>query len=181
MSPRVRSGSSWQTGAVSWTVGDLATEHHHAAHTLNQAEVPRVGPVTPDAFARLVDWSEIALALTRGDELGAFALVLGPGCPYESGNYRWFGPRYESFGYLDRIVVAPEHRRWGLGRMLYSEVDRRLDAPWFCCEVNIAPRNEASLAFHEALGFEPVGERDHDEVTRVVMLARRVGSEPFAS
>jgi uncharacterized protein len=63
--------------------------------------------------------------------------------------------------------------------MLYDEVERvaretgRLEVT---CEVNVRPRNEASLAFHAARGSVEVGRQETDAGSKtVVMLARRVG------
>ncbi len=38
------------------------------------------------------------------------------------------------------------------------------------CEVNTRPRNDTSLAFHEAWGFKPVGEQDVAGGSKTVMM-----------
>jgi predicted GNAT superfamily acetyltransferase len=44
------------------------------------------------------------------------------------------------------------------------------------CEVNVRPRNDASLAFHEAIGFREVGQQDTDGgAKRVSLLALDLG------
>jgi predicted GNAT superfamily acetyltransferase len=99
-------------------------------------------------------------------------------------NYAWFTARYDSFAYVDRIVVAEHARGIGLGRRFYAELEEfaRSRAPWILCEVNTRPRNEVSLAFHERLGFEAVGEQDTEEGRkRVVMLRKAVASPEPAS
>jgi predicted GNAT superfamily acetyltransferase len=42
--------------------------------------------------------------------------------------------------------------------------------PVLFCEVNVRPRNETSLAFHEAIGFREVGQQDTDGGTKRVSL-----------
>ena len=39
-----------------------------------------------------------------------------------------------------------------------------------CAEVNIKPRNERSLIFHEKFGFTPVGEQDTEGGSKRVQL-----------
>ena len=84
----------------------------------------------------------------------------GPGVDYDSENYRWFCERYERFVYVDRVVVAPDAWGMGIGRALYTEFVSAADGnPVLCAEVNLLPRNDRSLVFHEMFGFMPVGEQ----------------------
>lgn len=136
-------------------------------HAVNQAEVPAVGEETPEALARIAELSTIALVAEEEGRVAGFCLVLEPGTDYGSGNYRWFGDRYDDFIYLDRIAIAPEFQRRGLGRRMYAEVERLSaercpTARRFTLEVNLRPRNDTSLAFHESLGFVEVGQRETD-------------------
>lgn len=165
---------------------------------LNQGALPAVGSLDLAALRVLVDRSTMALAVTRvsfdgsnddstgptgsidataasaPSELAGFCLVLPPGSEYASVNYRWFADRYTDFAYLDRVVIAPEHRGSGLGRELYEYVEATTDAEWFCLEVNLRPRNDASLAFHERMGFAEVGQQETDYGALVSMQAKRL-------
>lgn len=156
------------------TVDDLAW-----AHALNQANVPEVGSETADAFAHLLDVAVVALIAELDGTPSAMAIAMLAGADYHSTNYAWFCERYAHPLYLDRIAVAASARRHGLGRMLYAEVERRgrLAAPevdMFCLEVNTEPRNDVSLAFHHALGFDDLAERDTPKGIRVMMMARPI-------
>ena len=90
---------------------------------------------------------------------------------YRSDNYRWFSERYEHFIYVDRVVVAPNEWGMGIGRALYTEFVSAVDRhPVLCAEVNLLPRNDRSLAFHEAFGFVPVGEQDTEGGSKRVQM-----------
>jgi len=102
-----------------------------------------------------------------------------PGRDYDSPNYGWFAARYPRFVYVDRIAVDAGHRGAGLARRLYDEVvavARRRGCDLVCAEVNVQPRNEASLAFHARYGFSEqaeVADPRYQEL-RVAMLTYRV-------
>lgn len=159
-----------------YVAADLA-----AVYAINQAEVPAVGDETPDSLAHIGRESVIALVAVDGagdlEQIAGFCMVLAPGADYGSGNYRWFADCYEDFVYLDRIAIAPTHQRRGLGRTLYAEVDRLArercpGATDFCLEVNLRPRNDTSLAFHAALGFAEVGQRETSYGALVSLMTR---------
>ncbi len=101
------------------------------------------------------------LAELEGEPAG-FLLALAPGARYASPNFRWFCERYRDFVYIDRIVVATEAGRRGLGRALYADLERTVPpgTTALACEVNLRPPNPGSLAFHERLGFREVGRQE---------------------
>ena len=82
---------------------------------------------------------------------GGFVVTIDPRDGYDSTNYGWFAKAFDRFYYLDRIVLHADFRRRGLGGLVYDEIER-VAAPYgrLRLEVNLAPRNDASLAFHEA-------------------------------
>ncbi|MGD8415022.1 MAG: GNAT family N-acetyltransferase [Candidatus Latescibacterota bacterium] len=56
------------------------------------------------------------------------------------------------------VFVAREHHRRGIGRRLYNELLDILTRQGIAnAYAGIAQPNPASVAFHEAMGFEPVG------------------------
>jgi len=144
---------------------------------LNNDAVPAVGELDLDRLVRLIEISTTALVAHDDAAVAGFCLVLDPDTDYTSVNYRWFGDRYTNFAYLDRVVVAPEHRGRGVGRALYEHVEadaRRAARAWFCLEVNLRPRNDESLAFHDRLGFVEVGQQETDYGSLVSMQAREL-------
>jgi uncharacterized protein len=146
-------------------------------HAINQAEVPAVGDETEGSLGHIADESVIAVVAEEDGSIAGFCLVLAPGADYDSGNYLWFSERYDDFVYLDRVAIAPAFQRRGLGRALYAEVERlaaerRPNATHVTLEVNLRPRNDTSLAFHDALGFVEVGQRDTEYGAVVSLMAK---------
>ena len=132
--------------------------------TLNARNVVKLAPMDE---ARLHDLRETADRFDVVDVDGAFAgfvITFAPGTPYDSENYRWFAARHQRFYYLDRIVLHEEFRRQGLGGFVYDEIEK-VAAPYtrLALEVNLVPRNDASLAFHAARGYQEVGRLGDDE------------------
>lgn len=145
-----------------------------AVCALNEAALPAVNSLTPEAMAAFMPLSiYFKVAIVDGNVAG-FLIGLGPDSIHTSSNYRWFQKRRDDFIYVDRIVIAATARGRGLGRRLYADFARGCgaDAAVLACEVNIRPRNQESLDFHSRLGFTAVGEHTSDEGKRVVMLER---------
>ena len=132
--------------------------------TLNDANVVKLAPMDE---ARLHELRRLADRFDVLDVDGAFAgfvITFAPGTAYDSENYRWFSARHADFYYLDRIVLHEHFRRRGLGGFVYDEIER-IAAPYqrLDLEVNLVPRNDASLAFHAGRGYVEVGRLGDDE------------------
>ena len=87
---------------------------------LNNAAVPAVNYLQ---LSELKDiWAESShfLSISLQSQLVGFVLTLRENALYTSANYRWFAARYSSFLYIDRIVIAPQFQRSGIGRRLYN-------------------------------------------------------------
>ena len=126
----------------------LALNNEHAAET---------SLLTAEKFDRMIAAARVA---TRIGEDAAFLLGFDRGDAYDGANFAWFRERFESFLYVDRVVVGQAWRRLGLGRLLYEDLFRRAQRQGqaaIACEVNMRPPNPVSDAFHEALGFVEVG------------------------
>ncbi len=146
---------------------------------LNNASTPHVNELTrPELEALLADAAYARLVIADGMASGAL-IVLPPGCGYESVHYRWFSKRFDHFLYVDRVMIAETAAGRGLGRTLYEDLEafaKAQRAPLITLEVNAEPPNPRSMAFHERLGFLPVGELEHEGGNkRVVLMAKPLG------
>jgi predicted GNAT superfamily acetyltransferase len=155
---------------------DAVADDLPAIHAINQANVPAVGDIT---FAEL-EWYFAEAAALRVAEIdglvAGFLLALQPGLDYSSLNYAWFSARYTDFCYIDRVAVGEQWRRRGVARALYADIEayaRAMSAPLLACEVNLRPRNDMSLAFHERQGFIEVGQQDTDGGHKTVVMLLR--------
>jgi predicted GNAT superfamily acetyltransferase len=147
---------------------------------LNDAAAPAVNALGRAAFAAHVPGCDLAVIAADDDGPLGFLLALAPGAAYASENYRWFGAHVPGSLYVDRVVVAPHAHGRGVGRALYAAVDaraRELGLRVVTCEVNVDPPNPQSLAFHDRLGFEPLGEL----VTKGGAVTVRLLRRPVAS
>ncbi len=146
----------------------------------NNAAVPAVNGLTRAELEWFAEHAHSFLVRPGVDgSVAGFVVGLdGPGLSYESANYAWFSARYERFIYVDRIVVAASGRGGGVGRALYDAFAARGRDDGhhtLLAEVNIRPRNDGSLRFHERYGFRPVGQQDTDGgAKRVTMLEKRL-------
>lgn len=160
---------------MQWIIRDACDSDIDPVLSLNQSEVPHVGSVDSQKMRWYLGNASYFRVATFGGELGAYLVGFRPGTAYKSPNYLWFCDRYDDFGYVDRIAVAPPARRTGLASRMYDDFAATLpeSVDIMTCEVNIRPPNPSSLAFHRRLGFEQVGTlRSRDGAKEVAMLAR---------
>ena len=146
---------------------------------LNNAAVPAVNELTLDemawffAVARCCVVAEVPSSTVSGPAALLVGLD-GPGVGYDSLNYRWFSERFDRFLYVDRVVVDPSAYRNGVGRAFYEAFMATSDGhTHLCAEVNTVPRNERSLAFHDAMGFSDVGEQSDEGTGKTVRMYAR--------
>jgi predicted GNAT superfamily acetyltransferase len=143
-----------------------------AALALNNGSVPALNELDSAEIERLHGMSALSLTAEVDGQFAGFCITFPPGVDYASLNYGWFSRNYDDFIYLDRIAVDPAFRRYGIGRAFYASVIERFTGvfPLFLCEVNVRPRNEASLLFHHSIGFREVGQQDTDGGNKTVSL-----------
>ena len=153
----------------------LGPADHDDVLALNERHQHLTAPMDADRLRHLAAVGAVEV-FREGDRFAGFVVTVTSGAAFDSENFAWFAERFDTFTYLDRIVVHEEARRRGLAARVYDAVEARtaLTAPLLALEVNIDPPNDASLAFHAGRGFEPVGERfivDHT----VAMMVKRLG------
>lgn len=145
------------------------------ALALNERCVPAMNSLSPDRMEWFLREAETFRVAVAGSSLAGFLICLAPEAPYLSPNFRWVKRRCSDFLYIDRVAVAPAFRRCGLASRLYRDAVRQAGSRFtaMACEVNLRPRNEASIRFHRRLGFRTVGSQDHGYV-EVRYLTRRL-------
>ncbi|MEM6627457.1 MAG: GNAT family N-acetyltransferase [Pseudomonadota bacterium] len=143
---------------------------------LNAASEPHVGPMDRAHYLALASMAA-AVRVAEADEtpLGV-AILFAPGAAYGSENYRWFEENAPRSLYVDRVMVAAAARCRGVGKALYEDalaLGEVLELEGVSAEVNDAPPNPVSMAFHASFGFETLTVRPlSDGNKRVAMLYR---------
>jgi predicted GNAT superfamily acetyltransferase len=169
------SGSSLPAGL---RIRDVAPADLPAMLGINNAAVPAMNTLDPADLAWLVDHAGYARVAEADGEIIGFLIALPPGTQYASANYRWFGERYASFLYIDRVAIAAPARGRGIGSAMYADLSRVAAGRYECllAEVNAEPPNPESVRFHERNGFIHVGELEHHydgaHASRVLMMRR---------
>lgn len=148
-----------------------------AVLALNQSHLDAVGPLDTERLAWLATIAERVLVAEDAGTIAGFLVLVGPDAAYDSPNYGWFVDRERSFLYLDRVVVAPTHRRRGVGTTLYAAAED-LAVPYgaMALEVYAVPPNEGSLAFHAARGYAEMGRLEQSNGKTAAMLVKRLGA-----
>ena len=106
----------------------------------------------------------IAGAFTAACVGGTSALLIAfdQDAQYANPNFEWFGERWSRFVYIDRVIVAEDHRGEGLARLLYGNLFERMKDTGHQrvgCEVNLDPPK---------LGFVEQGRAALGDRSRVV-------------
>jgi uncharacterized protein len=141
---------------------------------LNERNVMALAPMDEPRLHELRGLADHFDVIDVDGAFGGFVVTFAPGTSYDSENYRWFSDRRDDFYYLDRIVLHEDVRRRGLGGFVYDEVERTAARHGrLALEVNLVPRNEPSLLFHERRGYVEVG-RLGDERHLVSLMEKRL-------
>lgn len=133
-------------------------EEYPALLALNNAHATELSWQDPAAFAALLDDAWHVRTVGGAD---ALLVAFDQDAAYDNANFAWFAARYRRFVYVDRIVVAGRARGLGHAVRLYRDLVERARAAGhalLACEINREPPNPGSRAFHERLGFAPVGD-----------------------
>ena len=126
---------------------------------LNEDVVPAVNSLNIDQVSWFAEHAIYFKVAEIKGQFSGFLIGLRAGLDYDSPNYQYFRQRHSDFAYVDRVAVAGHARRSGLASRLYEDFGRTLHGKVdrMACEVNIEPPNEASMRFHERMGFKQVG------------------------
>jgi predicted GNAT superfamily acetyltransferase len=145
--------------------------------SLNNAHAMETSPLEKSSLAALLNIAFYARGLDQGGT--AFLIAFDHSAPYDNPNFNWFKQRYESFVYIDRVIVAAAARSRGIARLLYQDlfaVAGQAGHHRVVCEINLLPPNPASDAFHDAMGFAEVGQAIiHDGAKTVRYFEKTLG------
>ena len=135
-------------------------------YDLNQANTPEVGSLeSKKHLNKLIDLSSYNLLILKGDEVIGFIICMREGSAYGSENYKFFTKKLKKFLYVDRVAIDEQHRRAGLGQVIYKDIFKlaKKESLPIALEVNTQPINQPSLDFHKKMGFDQVGAKDFDD------------------
>jgi predicted GNAT superfamily acetyltransferase len=150
---------------------ERATNADYAAILeLNETAVPHVNSISMATLGELVSQAFYFRVAREQEKIAGFLIALSQTTSYESPNFLWFRARYDSFVYVDRIVVSSAYRRSGIGRDLYCDLEQAASvaAPSLTCEVNLDP---SSLPARSGLRHS-AGQRIH-RLDRFVLQRNR--------
>jgi predicted GNAT superfamily acetyltransferase len=142
------------------SIRDVMTADFDAVVALNASEVQHTSPMNLERLRLLDSISEYHKAATVNGKVAGFLLVMRDGCDYINDNFEWFSLRYNSFLYVDRIVVGSSYQGLKLGTLLYKDLfgyARAKRITSIACEYNVVPPNELSRMFHNKFSFYQVG------------------------
>lgn len=135
-------------------------DYEFVLHT-NKDNVAVLSPMNKHRMLLLASMAEQFLIAEVNGVPAAFIITFREGATaYDSENFQWFRAKYDSFLYVDRIVIAEPYRGMGVGSALYKTVfehARNTHVPYITCEIDTIPYNEISLNFHQKMGFHEVG------------------------
>ncbi len=138
----------------------ITTEDIDDVLALNHRNVVKLAPLDAPRLDEIRGWADRVDVVVVDDRFAGFVVTFQAGTPYDSDKYEFFSDRFgDDFYYLDRIVLHEDFRRRGLGSFVYDEVEQtaREESARMALEVNLVPRNDASLAFHQGRGYVEVG------------------------
>ena len=139
---------------------------------LNQKNTPDVSDSSFEMMSYFLKVSEYFRTLTIVEKPVGFLIALMPGKDYQSDNYRWFNNRYNSFMYIDRVVISEKYQGIGYGKLFYNDLHNfsKGRVSKLACEVNTRPMNQQSIKFHDKFGFYEVGTLETENGKKKVSL-----------
>ncbi len=140
-------------------IRDFTAQDLAIIHATNETNLPHVNSLNMAQFTELANKTAYFKVATLDGKIAGFLMAMTPKADYASDNYQWFSHEYEDFIYVDRIITLDHARGHGVGSALYHDIEsycRNHQISRICCEVNIRPANEASIAFHEKRGYKQV-------------------------
>jgi predicted GNAT superfamily acetyltransferase len=160
------------------SIRDIRSSDFQEVLRINAKSSPGVSQLTASAVERLT--TDATLTWIAVAEPGIVGYLIGFmwSAIYDGEEFTWFKERGWDFVYIDQVALTPSYRGRGIGRMMYSELER-WGAHQLCrslnCEVNLDPPNPGSLAFHRSYGFIEIGRMRTSDGRHVALLQKQVG------
>jgi hypothetical protein len=141
---------------------------------INQQALPAVSSVTIKEMQHFLEIVDYFKTLKVDNIIRGFLIALTPGKDYQSVNYKWFEKKYNSFMYVDRIVIDPSFQGRGLGTTFYNDLTdfSKKIVTRITCEVNLKPSNKESMLFHSKYGFKQIDTQFTDGGKKEVSLMK---------
>ena len=154
----------------------MALQDQAAVLAMNAAARPHVAPLDAAELSRLRATSDSHLVIEDSNEVLGYALIFTDRDSYDGEEFQLFRTQTTApFTYIDQVVVAASARGRGVGRRLYEAIEeaaRSRGHGRLCCEVNLAPPNPVSLAFHTSIGFRTMQDVNTQDGRRVSLLEK---------
>ena len=126
---------------------------------LNQQSGVETLQLSSADFAELLQACNFRVDDAGAQGLRAFALGMPAHLPQPHFSLQWFLMRFESFLFLERLVVAPAWRRTGVASALLERTlqwSRDEGLSTLCCQVHDRPANREAQAFVLDQGFKAI-------------------------
>ncbi len=136
------------------------TEDFLAIAALNESEVMHTSPMSIERLVELDALANYHRVVLVNNQVAGFLLAMRNDSAYSNDNFEWFCSRYNSFMYVDRIVIGKAFHGLKLGSLLYQDIfqyAKTNNIAAITCEYNIVPPNEPSRIFHDKFSFQEVG------------------------
>jgi uncharacterized protein len=147
---------------------------------INNSAGPSILPIDRARMARFLEIARYFRVAEIEGQVAGFLIGLTPEADYDSPNFTWFKSRYAEFVYIDRVVLTPNHRRSGVGRLFYADIlsFSEVRQPLLVTEVFIEPRDDVSIVFFETQGFVEAGQQQLANGRRVSLMSKAL--DPYA-
>ncbi|MEH6452677.1 MAG: GNAT family N-acetyltransferase [Psychromonas sp.] len=159
-------------------IRDILQKDFESILALNEISVKVLSPMDREKLVRLIKVSAIAVVLEDQKQVAGVLLAFSSDIAYESINYQWFNDSYNSFLYIDRIVVSENYRGKGVASRLFTyalEWAKNHSLASIFAEIDVMPANDASLLFHQKQGFKQLQLLKHNEHKMVLLQQLKVG------
>jgi uncharacterized protein len=142
---------------------------------INAESSPGVTRLTGSDITSLTGTGALAWVAVADRKVAGYLIAFLSSASYDGEEFIWFSKQMRDFVYIDQLALARSYRRRGIGRALYTALERwavGLSCRSLSCEVNINPPNPVSLAFHASYGFAEIS-RMHTADGRHVALLKK--------